>query len=289
MSKCLVLSDIHLRHKQVDTILSWEKYDKLILLGDFFDAKPDTVGQNREAAIWLKEKLEDKRTVALVGNHCSSYRWPGNQYAYASGFTWEKSRAINDVLSAADWDKLRPCHVEQGILFTHAGVDKSWVEWMREDDELMEPTATNIAAKIDYLWPHICALFQTGHYHSLLGVGFERGGWQHTGGITWNDVSCHRPIKGAKQIFGHSILEPHKGPLMKFPGGKGIPQGKYVTKPIQEKWLAGGWSLDLDTCNHHYAVLEEGRLIVKAVKWHRPKGNDHFVVEPSGEICKISL
>lgn len=284
-NRTLVLPDIHLRWRQVDQILGWEDFDRVILLGDYFDMFEDFPAQNKETAGWLKSKLDDPTFICLQGNHDSSYRWPGNEFAYASGFSWQKNKAIREVLDDNDFAKLRPCWVEQNILFTHAGVDKHWLPLLGLEDD-KEVTAAKIGAAIEVMWPTICKSFASYGSHPLLGVGFERNGWQEFGGITWQDFTCHHPIKGVKQIVGHTKQEHIKGPLFRT---HGTPCWKLASKTQQKHLEEGRWTLCLDTALHHYVILEDSKLTIKSVVWKRPYGQEHFHVQKGQVVCEVQL
>ena len=285
MCKTLIFPDLHLRFRQVDQILSWESFHRVIFLADYFDMFSDTPEQNQEMAEWLRPKLDDPMFVCLQGNHDSSYRWPGNEFAYASGFSWAKNNAIKEILGDEDFSKMRPCHVEQDILFSHAGVDRAWLGLLGldEDKDIM---AAKVAAAVEKIWPGICKSFAEGGSHPFLGVGFDRGGWQSDGGITWQDFSKHRPIKGVRQVVGHSKIDPAKGPLFRLHGN---PCWKLAAEASQKHLAGKNWTLDLDTALHHYAILEDGKMTIKSVVWKRPKGQIDFHVEPGETICEATL
>jgi hypothetical protein len=218
MSRTLIISDLHLRHRQADTILSWEKYDRVVWLGDQFDQYSDTVGQNMDAAYWLKEKLWDDRNVFTLGNHDTGYRFPDNQWAKAcSGYTSAKGLAIRKILTSEDWDRVKLYHSEQGILFTHAGIDRYWLDWSGNGayHGPIGLSLEDITAWLDRAWPIVKAAYNCGTIHPLLEAGLDRGGYQKVGGITWLDLSNIKPIPGIAQIVGHTVIDPRKGPLFR--------------------------------------------------------------------------
>ena len=278
-------------------MLSWEEpYDKVIFLGDIFDSWNDGPVQALDAAHWLKSKLEDPRNVFVLGNHCQQYIWPHHP-SWCWGFTQGKSDAIRSVLTQADLDKLRPCHVEQDILFTHAGFDYHLPQQLaRAGCEAPTGTLTvdSIAAFINHVWPEVCARYgntaQT-RFHPLLEPGRSRGGTQQVGGITWEDFHAHIPVPGVAQIVGHSILE---GPLFRFVHNAAsiadeTPMWRRAAIKVKTKWLKHGWTLGLDCNNKWYAVLEDGKLTVKRVEWRPDWANTGHTVAQTNEKYTIQL
>ena len=216
MGRTIIFSDLHLRHDHVDSVLSWEgHYDKVILLGDMFDNYNDTPAQNADAARWLKRMLADPRVVALVANHDQQYIWPHHP-SWCWGITPEKAAAVRAVLSDADLAKLRPYHVDQGILFSHAGFDERLPQVLATHgcSAPERPlTLATITAYIDTVWESVCMLYSMGRTHPLLEPGSSRGGLQRVGGITWEDLNSHVPVAALGQIVGHSI---QSSPLFRF-------------------------------------------------------------------------
>jgi hypothetical protein len=299
MSKVLIHSDIHGRHRQVDEMLQWEEpYDKVIFLGDIFDQWSDGPIQALDAAHWLKEKLEDPRNNLCIGNHDQQYVWP-NHPSWCWGITPGKSDAVRSVLTQADLDKLRPYHIEQGILFTHAGFDAYLPQQVASggcEAPVGNLTAESVGAYLDHIWPEVCARYGNIHqtrFHPLLECGRTRGGTQRTGGITWQDFSDHTPLPLVGQVVGHSIMD--NGPLFRFvhnmasvadetPMWRRAAAGK-----IKTKWFGHGWTLGLDCNNKWYGVLEDGNLTLKRVEWQRKWGDIGFMVTPTAESYTFQL
>ncbi len=290
-TRTIVFADAHLRHRHLDTIRSWEEpVDKAIFLGDYWDQEPDTPAQNGDAALWVKEKLADPRNVLLLANHDLAYMFPLNGSATTNAYTHQKNSAIRQYLTQEDFEKLRLCHVESGILFTHAGISRDFLEMLEESGyETPESplSAESIARWLDATWPTLVEQYSTFGYHPLFGVGYERHGSQPVGGVLWLDFSRFKPIPSIGQIVGHT--KTLKGPLFRFSGSDGAPTWQLASKGVQPEWLTGGWGLDLDSCNHHYALIEDSILRVKSVNWERKSGDDHFTVTPGETICEVDL
>lgn len=266
--RTIYISDIHNRTKQVDEILSWEKYDKAIFGGDLWDSWGDGPIEALESAHWFKRMIADPRHLFALGNHDSQYLWPDNP-SWCWGFSHGKSHAIRSVLSQADLNKLRPCHVDQGILFTHAGFDVGLAQYLASRGypaPIGHLTAESIAAFLEQEWPAVCARYASGSTHPLLEPGAERGGTQRIGGITWIDHSRICPIPTIRQVVGHSIRDE---PTISMINADGLPFDRPVRARLDPKHLSKGWVLGMDTCNKHYAILEGDKLTIKRVQWSR--------------------
>ena len=295
--KTLIVSDIHLRHAQIDQMLLWEEpYDRVICLNDVFDQFADSVIQNLNAAHWFKTKLNDPRWVFVESNHGQSYRWPTNVFARCSGFSTAKAEAINAILTRDDWLKVRPYYAipEFNLLFTHAGVDRHLPTMAAArgfEAPVGELTLKVVTDWLDAIWPSVLVRYDAEAWHPLLGVGRDRGGDQSVGGITWGDFGSHTPIPGIAQVVGHSIRET---PLFRFHQGEGViaPMWRRADKgPIKQAWLKTGWTLDMDTNLHHYAILNttKGLLTIKQVNWKRHYGDDTFTVTRGPVIANVKL
>ena len=292
MSRSIIIPDIHLRHKHVDTILSWETYDKAIFLGDIFHRYSDTVQENVEAAEWLKERLDDPRNVFLWGNHDWAQRyWPENEWAFCSGCTESKSWAIKQVMKDGDWDKIKPYHVEHGILFSHAGLDPKLFDVLAKAgmDFPCPLDLPTITAWLDLVWPQVVERYKVGSIHPLMEQGVDRGGLQSQGGMNWQDFGRHSPLEEVGQIVGHTHQDINKGPLFRIINKNGAPMWRYASKGVNPRWLKNGWTMCLDCEMHFYAIISDDVLTIKSVNWVRPKGQIDPHVEPGEVVAEIHL
>lgn len=289
--RVLILSDIHLRHRQIDTILSWETHDRVIMLGDYFDQWSDTPAQNAATALWLKGKLDDPRFIGLIGNHDCQHIWPVGSHVWHCENSRIKVPAVRAILSQSDLDKLKLYHVESDILFSHAGLTLDWFSMAARYGRPTPAALTlpNITAWLDQEWPKIRLAYEGFDSHMLMEAGRDRGGTQQVGGITWSDFTGHKPIPGIAQIVGHSVQDLNKGPLLRINQHEKSPCWRFASKGINPRWLTRGWTLCMDTHNHHYAVLEDDVLTIKSVEWSRPAGSDEQIVEPGEILSEIRL
>ncbi len=298
--KTIIIPDLHLKWAQADQILSWEEpFDRAVFLGDYFDQFGDTPEQNAAMARWLRGKLEDPsanssgqaRYVFCIGNHDWSYMWPHNPWVFCSGFSDAKQSAILRELPIELFRRLKLYHVEQGILCSHAGLDREWFYYAaRAGYEFPTPlTLPAITEWLERTRVQMDTLFDVGRQHPLMGAGSNRGGEQKVGGIIWQDFSSHLPIAGVNQIMGHTPHSAEKGPLFKFVGADGVPVGRYASKNVNPRWLTKGWSLCIDTHLLHYVVIEDGALQIKSLTRARTLGDIEFSSKPGKTICEIIL
>ena len=215
----------------IDRIIEREAPDRVVLLGDYFDARDDTPADAARTARWLKTSLADPRRVHLIGNHDASYLWPC-EATLCPGFSWEKEEEIRRVLGP---DAARPFVFHawvDGWLMTHAGLSAHWVPAGLHPDVLDRWLAAE-AQKAR-------ASFASDKAHWFASVGHKRGGPSSAGGILWCDLREFRAVPGVRQVFGHSPAK-------------------------QPRWIGKG-QLCLDTNlgsgPQHYAILKAGAIEV---------------------------
>lgn len=289
--RTMIVSDVHLRWRQVEEMLSWERYDKLILTGDIWDsARDDTAENNADAARWIKAKLEDPRTVVCVGNHDMQHLWPDNPWVRFDDTVHgpaAKHMAVDRVLTDDDRHRFVPCHVDQGILFSHAGFDLELPQQLAAagcEAPTGALTVDGIAAFVNHIWPEVCARYARGSVHPLMEAGKCRSGLQRIGGLCWRSFDSLKPVPGVGQIVGHTVCE--RAPLMRIVNRGGAPMWRFIDKRaggINPRWLINGWALCMDTFNKHYAILENDTITVKRVHWHQ-----HRRLDERGEVRAVS-
>ena len=197
--RTLILPDCHLRWPLQDKIVRFESPDNVIHMGDTFDQFYDSPELNADAAKWLKKRLHDPKWTFVESNHNIHYRLAAN-ITRCSGFTKEKFDAINSILTPDDWARQKWYHVQDNILFTHAGLHSCYA-----------PKLNNIKDVVSKLDQHISFSeieLKKNMPNWLYGAGVSRGGLFPVGGILWCDESEFKPIKGVSQIFGHTPSGP---------------------------------------------------------------------------------
>ena len=211
MSNILVIPDIHHKTRIADAILSApleHRVDYTVFLGDYFDDFGDTPLTSTKTAEWLKESLTKPNRIHLMGNHDLHYRYWRHEYMQNpwTGWTIEKARAINNVLTPEDWDKLKWFHYEPdgNWLFTHAGLHPGILPPINNDAGELKINNALISA---------CAnanrALEAGDNHPLFRAGRARGGEQSVGGLVWLDWNEEFIPFEFHQVVGHTpVREP---------------------------------------------------------------------------------
>lgn len=231
--KILVVPDIHIKHTVAEAIISYVKPDKTIFTGDYFDSheEKDSIRDNEETAIWLKESLKRNDRVHLLGNHDVPYGY-FNWYTDCPGWKLEKHAAIDRHMKEADWNKLKFWHMEGNWLFTHAGF-----------------TAHHLRANFNSVESQL--IYDTPRAY----IELERGNdfyfytrRESPMGMTWlrspNNM-LFVPIDGINQVFGHTFAMP----------------------PWRLKW-SGGENHGIDAWLNYYGILEDGKFTVHKTPAH---------------------
>ena len=190
-TRTLIIPDLHHRTANADHWLDSVGHDRVVFLGDFFDAYDDTVEDATRTAQWLRRQMERDNAVFLFGNHDLPYRFGGDERVECPGFSPAKSDAINLVLESEHWNRFCLAHAEQGWLLSHAGFHPAWMK---------DATEEAVLARCD----EAMELAQQGRIDPILGMGELPRGIQKYGGPLWMDWSTFMPIAGIKQIVGHT-------------------------------------------------------------------------------------
>lgn len=125
MRSLVAIGDIHglTRWRQ---IINDNPESSFIFIGDFFDNYFKTTYreqiENFNDILAFKRANKDKVTI-LIGNHDYQYIYEDTCSGYQPNGAEKIGEAINAALRE---DLLQMCHVHQNILFSHAGVSKTW-------------------------------------------------------------------------------------------------------------------------------------------------------------------
>ena len=216
--KLLVIPDLHENLDFLKYILAVEdtaKFDRVILLGDYFDRRDgksstnDDLIQVAKTILGLKEILGDKLHL-LCGNHdlpyyalrpvCGSNGGRPNRTIghWMDVTTRERAEAINSVWDDRFWRSLEGAVLLDGWLFSHAGVDARW--WPREGKTLadrMQRFARDWQQALDSIFRET--------ENPLFSVGRARGGTEDVGGPLWLDWDAEfEDNLEVAQIAGHT-------------------------------------------------------------------------------------
>lgn len=225
--KVLFLGDIHCREfwiKPVYEVLKNNPEAKIVFIGDYLDGYSQEWDDNVDYAelgfegfleiIKLKEQYKD-RTVLLLGNHDATYAI-GDDICKCRTDYKHKQR-LEDIFQdkrllfqLAYSEKIN----DIDFLFTHAGVNKKWVEYNFKD---LNITKDNLVDFLNNMWLSI------GNYSQLDTLGQYdnyRGyfGWEY-GSPIWADIKAMYKISKEDsydffQIVGHSQLIDDGKPLV---------------------------------------------------------------------------
>jgi hypothetical protein len=263
--RTLVVSDIHNKISVAQRVIDSVPHDKCILLGDYFDSCGDTPYEAKKTAIWLKEcVLHNPKIVALMGNHCTSYVFNNNAHFVCSGYSPDKDTAINSVLNEEDKSKFGVYHIDQGYVLSHAGLTNAlWKEFSSKFTEQgIDETKIQFFDRVmKVVTNEAVEAAKSNNDTMLFAAGWDRGGRQKNGGMTWVDWETLSPIKGINQIVGHSTHQVPQVMIQKVGGGlnkKDISE-YYITDFDKNKTYLS-LSYGLDTSLRHYALIEDGNI-----------------------------
>ena len=192
--RTLVIPDLHNQIEHADYWLSTQRYDRAVLLGDYFDSFDDTVEDARRTALWLKERLHDPKLVFLLGNHDTPYRFAENEALFCDGYSKAKAKEIRSILNKEDWREMKLACTSEGWLLSHAGFHPVWMK---------EPTVEKILARCEMAERRAAR----GKLDPIFALGELPGGVQRFGGPLWMDWGAFRPIPGINQLVGHTSGE----------------------------------------------------------------------------------
>jgi len=189
--RTLIIPDLHHRTDHADHWLATQRFDRVVFLGDYFDAFDDNASDARLTAVWLRERLENTSAVFLLGNHDVPYMFPDEPALECPGFTRSKAAAIREVLQRRHWQRFELAWQEQGWLLSHAGFSPIWIE---------KPSCARILARCG----KAMKLAHRGKVDPVLGYGEQPHGLQRFGGPLWMPWEAFVPTSGLNQIVGHT-------------------------------------------------------------------------------------
>ena len=125
--KLIAIGDIHGRTIWKD-IIEAQTFDKVIFIGDYFDSKEDIDAESQMKnfiEICKLKRANPEKVILLLGNHDYHYLdGVGEEY---SDFQSDYFTYINGLVQGAfDAGLLQVSYLHGNILFTHAGITKTW-------------------------------------------------------------------------------------------------------------------------------------------------------------------
>lgn len=127
MEKIIVIGDIHGRTIWKDIVEKESDADKIIFIGDYLDSWNHTPKQMADNFLDIEafKVSSDKEVILLMGNHDLSYISPNLR---CSGYSVELDELIgNKISNLFRQGFIKTFHIEENILFSHAGVTKTWL------------------------------------------------------------------------------------------------------------------------------------------------------------------
>ncbi len=207
-NKILIFSDVHQNIEKFTKIISHEKADINICLGDWFDSFfLDSDSDCASASAELKEEFLSKpNNITLFGNHDLHYFF-NNKYTYCSGYENRKrdiikealGKDINKVVDSFKWFVF----IDE-YLCTHAGLSNYFLPPTIQNNEDVYEYLANQANDANIK-------IRTDQLHWFYGAGKARGGTEKKGGLVWLDFDREfAPTEGLKQIVGHTYRKSGK-------------------------------------------------------------------------------
>lgn len=232
MNNIYIVPDVHGRTFWKDVLT--KDYDKVIFLGDYLDPydfemddkeysfaekrDPITIEScidNFKEIIEFKQQNPDK-VVLLLGNHDLHY------FNDLSDWYIYKCRCITShydeikSLFEDNKDLFKLVHIEDGILYSHAGLTKGFYEWVISRIKSDKYPDDMDFKDIDFIFNKFVWNFNLQKYVWV--ISSSRGGRNRYGSIVWADAHEHdffdddelNNSLGIKyQIFGHTINYPN--------------------------------------------------------------------------------
>lgn len=197
--KLIAVGDTHGRRLWKQILEKEQDFDKWIFIGDYFDSRESITADVQMAN--FKEILEFKQSnpdkvVLLLGNHDFHYLKGANEDY--SNYQFARASEINALLQPAiDAGLIQMCYVHEKLIFTHAGLTKTWVH--------------NNKINLGDLENSINLKFLTDltAFRFTMGYNMDNSGNDVTQGPTWVRIpSLMRDmLDGYTFVVGHSTLK----------------------------------------------------------------------------------
>lgn len=242
--KTVIIPDVHHRVAAVDTILSFEKPDRTIFLGDWFDDFNDHCGHSAATANWLVRRMEsNSRDIFLWGNHDLAYAFPSGE-TINEGHTYLKEAVIREIVRRQHWERFKWYHYENNWLFSHGGLSRYHVG-----------NIANIPGWLAGQAKQADFAVRGSKLHWFYRPGYRSGDYVDEGGLIWSRPRQFRPVSGLNQMFGHT---PCNEPLL-------IEKGDHIDYDFV------GENYCIDTHMRHYAVFDGSAVTIKAIESLAPR------------------
>ena len=203
----IIIPDVHGRDFWRWTVAQRKGEDSLIFLGDYLDPYEDEWIYWSDAYKGLLDIIALKRenpekVVLLLGNHDLHYLFPNLRGSRYNEYQADKIRkTFEDNMDC--FQMAAECEINgHRYLFTHAGVNKMWVE---KYDDLFGSAEMVIAETFNHL------MFKEAFVEALGDVSSLRWGKDRAGSMVWADVEefewSGTRLPNLIQVFGHTLQD----------------------------------------------------------------------------------
>jgi hypothetical protein len=201
----IIIPDIHGRDFWRWTVSQRKEEDTLIFLGDYLDPYEDEWIYWSDAFNGLLDIIALKRenpekVVLLLGNHDLHYLFPNLRGSRYNEYQADKiQKTFEDNMDC--FQMAAECEIDgQCYLFTHAGVNKAWLE---DHADLFGPVDRVSAETFNRL------MFKETFVKALGDVSSLRWGKDRAGSMVWADVEefewSEARLPVVIQVFGHTL------------------------------------------------------------------------------------
>lgn len=207
----LIIPDVHGRTFWKDVI---DSNLPVIFLGDYTDPYPQEEISKKQTIDNFKEVIEfardqKDRVTLLLGNHdCQMLGYSPSYCRMDFGNAPKYYKLFND-----NKDLFKFAHKVDNVLFTHAGVSKSWLQYnnIKEDFDSIVDYLNKDIVFTDKFFKEFGPWRGCQSWDSPLAqIDFYRGGEYASGSPIWTDVRGmlgNAAFEDKIQIFGHTQLE----------------------------------------------------------------------------------
>ena len=140
--KIITVGDIHGREFWKD--IEHEEMDHFVFIGDYFDSYDEGFSADEEIKNFqdiVELKRENPEMISLlIGNHDYHYL-SGVEQRY-SRYQADEAMTIREALEQAS-DVLQMCYAYKNVVFTHAGLSKTWCKENEIDLDNIEQSVNN--------------------------------------------------------------------------------------------------------------------------------------------------
>lgn len=205
------IGDIHGRSAWKEIVMKEKNADKIVFQGDYFDSRQGHSGMRQLTNyndIVAFKKANPEQVVLLFGNHDFHYilsmneQYSGYQGSYAIDF----ANAIEIDLRERN---LQMAYMADGVLFTHAGITKTW---LKDQLELEVLDLNTIDIVNDYLYYRPAVFkFNMGDNGSMTGDDVTQPPiWVRPYSLSKDKFENVWYSVGHTQVEDISIVEEHK-------------------------------------------------------------------------------